>query len=216
MHYYFHFKFFSELKNTYPQSCKETERIRDAESARSYSSTVPFLVPAARICCSGATDAHTTSEEATILSTITDSVCFKPLLLTEHWMSSPSENRTNSSRSVMENSSWTIARVWDTTWLDPSTTWVPEEAIPLPKWWDNLLAKVVLLSDTSRKNAPQNCIMIRNSIIQKSNKCKWLKVNIFSHVTNKRIWPHSYEKYLNIPMNLTPLVWEAFQYSNET
>lgn len=89
---------------TYPQSCKDTERISDTGSLISYNSMTPLLVPTAMTCWSGVTEAHTASSEPNRYSGLTESACFRPLLFTEHTTNCPSENRTNNSLSDKENS----------------------------------------------------------------------------------------------------------------
>jgi len=121
------------MQETYPQSDKDTERMRDADSARLYNSTTPLLVPTARICWSEATEVHTASSEPNFFSGLIYSTCFKPLLLTEHDTSCPSEYKTNSNLIGKQSSSCTIAVFLVILWLDTEPEEALPEAKPLPK-----------------------------------------------------------------------------------
>lgn len=102
---------------TYPQSYKDTTRRCETLSARSYSSTTPRLHPTARICWSEAIAAHIASSVFNHLSTLMESVCFKPFLLIEQSAICPTEFKTISNLKGSDSSSWTIAELPAQSWL---------------------------------------------------------------------------------------------------
>ena len=69
---------------TYPQSYNETVCKREAPSAVSKRSTVPFLETMASIYCSEPTTTHTTTYAPNHLLSLIPSICLKPLLFVEH------------------------------------------------------------------------------------------------------------------------------------
>lgn len=103
---------------TYPQSYKDTERRCEQLSARSYSSTTPLLHPTARICWSGATEAHIASSVFNHLSALMESVRFKPFLLIEHTAICPREFNTISKLNSSDNSSWIMAEFPEQSWVN--------------------------------------------------------------------------------------------------
>jgi hypothetical protein len=117
----------------YPQSYKDTVRISDADSARSYNSTTPLLVPTARICCSEATEAHTASPEPNSFSALIDSACFTPFLLTEHDNSCPPEYNTNSNLNGRLSSNWIMADFLEILFSEIITLEAPPKAQPLSR-----------------------------------------------------------------------------------
>lgn len=145
---------FTNSIKAYPQSYKDTVRISDADSVRSYNSTTPLLVPTARSSCSEATEVHTASPEPNLFSALIDSACFTPFLLTEHDTSCPSEYNTNSNLNGRQSSSWIIADLLEILWSDTITPGAPPEAKPLSREFGIWVISLISHGKGSSSNDP--------------------------------------------------------------